>query len=254
MARYLITALSLAAVTLFGGCLGAYQLQPSTLEYIQSSDVVVVVQQQEINAAIPGSNVSMITGGGLIPALIDASIENDQAKTAEKLLGPIRDNLLDYDYPAVLKEKIDSALKEVDWLHAQQFAAVREAAPEQFRERYEQSNSSVILCITTAYQLTADFTGIHMLCNVDMWPKDEQLREVSGAAERKDPVSPNNRIYRGQVEVTKKLDVGKRKGKAAIETLAADNAAKVRQGLAETADEAAAVMVKDLNKAVGRGG
>ena len=253
MARYLATVLSLAAVVTFGGCLGAYQLQPSTLEYVRSSDVIVVVQQQEINAAIPGSNVAMITGGGLIPALIDASIENEQAKTAQKLLAPVRDNLLDYNCPAMLKEKMENALKEVDWLHARQFAIERKAMPEWLPEHFEQSQSSVILSVTAAYQLTADFTGIHMLCNIDMWPKDEQLREVSGAAERKDPVSLNNRIYRGQVEVMKKLDVGKLKGKAAIETLAADNAAKVRQGLAQTADEAALLIVKDLNKAVRRG-
>jgi hypothetical protein len=91
-----------------------------------------------------------------------------------------------------------------------------------------------------------------MICNVDMWPRDEELRMLSGAAKREDPVSPNNRIHRGLLEIDKKLDVGKHRGKAAIETLAADNAAKVRNTLDETADEAALLIVKDLNKAVRR--
>ncbi len=252
MARYSATILLLAAVVTFSGCLGAYQLKPSTLAYIRSSDVVVVVEQQEINAAISGSNVAMMTGGGLIPALIDASIENAQAKDAEKLLAPIRDNLLDYDYPAILTKKIEGTLSQVDWLHTRQFTIKRETTPEQFREYFEQSDSSIILSLTAAYQFTPDFRGIDMICTVDMWPKDEELRVVSGAAKRDDPVSPNNRIHRGLLEIEKKLDVGKLKGKAVIETLAENDAAKVREALDETAEEVSLLIVKDLNKAVRR--
>lgn len=252
MMRYLAAILSLAAVLTFSGCLGAYQLKPSTIEYIRSSDVIVVVEQQEINAAIAGSNVAMMTGGGLIPALIDASIENSQAKSAEKLLAPIRDNLLDYDYPAILKEKIESALRQVDWLQARQFTLKREATPEQFREYFEQSDSSVILSVAAVYQFTPNFRAINMICTADMWPKDEELRVVSGAAKRDDPVSPNNRIHRGLLEIEKKLDLGKLKGQAVIETLAENSAARVREALDETAEEVALLIVKDLNKAVQR--
>lgn len=252
MRRLLLVLLMAAAVTC-GGC-GAYRLNPSTLEYIKSTDVIVVVEQYEINARVAGSNMSVYMGGGLVPALIDASVEHEQAKKAEEFLAPIRDSLLDYDYPRVLEDTFRDKLAEVEWLAVANTALEHEANPEQLLETYSASDASVILRIRIFYEFEHDLSSIYVRCDAGLWPKDEALREVSGAAKRKDPVSLNNRIYRPEamegLEACTKLDLGGLKGEAAIETLTENKGEKVRKALEKGAAELAQLLIDDLNKCV----
>ncbi|HEX4195153.1 MAG TPA: hypothetical protein VHY80_18730 [Stellaceae bacterium] len=56
-------------------------------------DAIVVVPQGEIRAIIKPSNAGMATGGGLIGALIDVSINQIRTNSAEDEVRPIRDAL-----------------------------------------------------------------------------------------------------------------------------------------------------------------
>jgi hypothetical protein len=159
---------------------------------------------------------------------------------------------MDYNYPATLKASIESGVGKVDWLHTQQFALEREVTKERFQEIYQQSSSCVLLTVKVSYEFMPDFTGISVKGGVNMWPRSDQLRELSGTAKRKDSVSMNNRIYYAALEVKKKLDLDGVKGKAAIDVLAEDNAAGVRKALNEATEELTSLIVEDLNKSAGR--
>jgi type III secretory pathway lipoprotein EscJ len=86
MAKHFTATLLFAAAIVIAGCKSEYRLNESMLEHIQSTDVIVVVDQHEINAQISRSNVAMFAGGGLIPALIDVASRTHRPKTPRSWL------------------------------------------------------------------------------------------------------------------------------------------------------------------------
>lgn len=223
-----------------------YYLSEPARDNLGSTDLILGVEQREINADIAGSNITTATGGGLIPALIDAHIEKGQAKKADKRIAPIRDALIDYDFPAVFEQSLKESLGKLDWLHLNTSTLSRESGNEWISEYYSNSEADAVLYIIATYQFTPKFKELSVNCEVYMLPKAEALLEFREKPKKKKPLAKSNNIYRNdELNFTKPLDT-KAKNEEAVELWAENNGKRVRDALNEAASELAGKLAEDI--------
>lgn len=183
-------------------------------------DVYLVVPQDEIYAQIDQSNVAAAGGGGLLLALIDAAVESSRTKSAEEIIQPVRDKMLNFDYADMLAGEINSALKSVTWLHAGDIQLLRSAEKDQLSDLYNKSRSSALLYITADYSLTSNFQAAVTKVSLALYPKTDSLSKYR---EREDknatPTDFTDNIYRNSLEssTTVVSDSKKKKEEAAAE-------------------------------------
>ena len=80
---------------------------------------LVVVAQAEIRSGIDESESAMYSGGGLLFALVDASVNPSRAKEAEAAIQSSREALTGFDFDALAKDMIAGALADIPWFQAQ---------------------------------------------------------------------------------------------------------------------------------------
>src|SRR5579871_4399029 len=73
-------------------------LSPEARDISGGRVALVVSGQGEIRPEVDASHIAMATGGGLIPALIDAAITQARMNSAEKTVRVVRDALGNYDF------------------------------------------------------------------------------------------------------------------------------------------------------------
>ena len=169
--------------------------------HLDQVDVFLVVAQDEIYAQIDQSNVAAAMGGGLIPALIDAAVESSRTKTAEQMMQPIRDGLINFDYAQVLADALDAGLKGVSWLHAGNLKLLRSDEKDQLQNLYNNSSASAILYITGDYSLSANMHSAVTVVNLALYPKSESLFTYREKPDKNGkPVDLSDNIYRNRVE------------------------------------------------------
>ncbi len=237
-----------ALLMVLAGCTGPrYPLSEQARRHLGSTNVMLGVEQQEINADIAGSKVAEAMGGGLIPALIDASIEKGQAKKADKYVGPIRNVLLDYDFPPILGKAILSSLRKVDWLHLNKAGLVRESGNEWMLKSFNNSEADTVLYIIASYRFSCKFKDINVSCETFMLPKTETLYDFRQRPKKDDPVARGNSIYRNkELKITRPLGVDNVDLDKAVELWAENGGKRVRDALNEAAIQLADAIAEDL--------
>jgi hypothetical protein len=191
---------ALFVVAAISGCSKPfYHLKPQAEICIASTDWVVVVPQKELNADIESEQEKVAaSGGGLVPALIAAMIDNDRAKKAEIRVQPLRNALVNYDFPARLAASIEMELVKYPWLHLRRAQIEREAAKGWMRQKYDQSDAGAILFVEAAYQMTPKFDNVQCTAKTVMFPKKKPLSDYAEKPGRTggNPVEPVRAVYR----------------------------------------------------------
>jgi hypothetical protein len=162
----------LALIIFLNGCAATHiALKPTEAKEITSVDVYIGLAQQEIYAEIVKSNVSAATGGGLLPALIDAGVDQHRAKKAEELVQPIRTALMDYDFGKCLTEKIESELKSLTWMKINNVRVSGDISKKGYEKAFVDSEASAILFMTTKYFLSHNLIVLNMSSEAKLFPK-----------------------------------------------------------------------------------
>jgi hypothetical protein len=200
MRRFIGAAAGLAVMgLLLSGCSKPfYRLKPEAEKYIGSTDIVIGIQQKELDADIEKSKVSSATGGGLIPALIDGMVDNDRAKKAEIRVQPLRDGLVNYDFPTQLSSALQLELVKYPWLHLRQVSIDREI-PSGWRGReFAKSKAQAVMLIEASYKLSPKFDSVQCAAGTIMFPKQAPLCNYSEKpkCDSNNPVGNDRAIYR----------------------------------------------------------
>jgi hypothetical protein len=162
----------LALVVFLNGCGTTHiALKPTEAKKISSVDIYIGLAQQEIYAEIVKSNVSAATGGGLLPALIDAGVDQHRAKKAEELVQPIRAALMDYDFGRCLTEKIESELESLTWMKINNVRVSGDISKKGYEKAFADSEASAILFVTTKYFLSPNLIVLNMSGEAKLFPK-----------------------------------------------------------------------------------
>jgi len=162
----------LALIIVLNGCAATHiALKPNKAKEITSVDVHIGLAQQEIYAEIVKSKVATATGGGLIPALIDAGVDQHRAKKAEELIQPIRAALMDYDFGRCLTEKIESELKSRAWMKINNVRVSGDISKKGYEKAFADSEASAILFVTTRYFLSPNLIVLTVSNEAKLYPK-----------------------------------------------------------------------------------
>lgn len=206
----------LLACILKVGCAGIapkefIALPDTAKQQISSSKFVFIHSQDELNATVIASNISQATGGGLLVALADTAITNNRAKEAEKLLAPIRSELIDFDMDKEITQALLPVLKSTAWLHAKNISDIKIMHGNSTEIINKLSNDAtnnkdVVGVISSSYVLNAGFTTLEVVVALELYPLNINLKKLTAHSANNNSQNQLQPIYKTKVICNKHLE------------------------------------------------
>lgn len=233
MLRTQITPLLLTA--LLCGCAGLPSYTPMTqekLDSIQSMEVYNYLGIDEVRPAIELSNASGAMGGGLIPALIDASINDDRALSARTQMEHFYNVTDDMNVRVIHAghfNPVFSALKGMNQKGSAEVLAMTDAELKAKIATLKQGEGYMFL--TSHYQFMDDFKVLHTAVSVFMYVGNGQKMELQKPTYRNTYMIQSPTIGTG--------------GVISLSAWSKDNGALYRQQIESSLTEAAQLLAYD---------
>ncbi len=219
-------------------------LTPQAKSGLSSAQPIVGLNQQEIAADINRSNVSAITGGGLIGGLIDAAVDNSRAKKAETTVTPIRDAILDYNVGEHVSGELKTALAGIPWLQAQNVSVQIPATKDVIKGLVDRASTDAVLFLDVQYRFSANFGNLTVTVDANLFSHKPSLTKTSEKSRDGLPV-----VYSNTLGVTVALpNSGPVDAKSAVDFWAANKGAAARTALDLAARELAKMLAFDLQE------
>jgi hypothetical protein len=205
-----VTILFVIAASIVGcGSTPNHYLPVAATNEIKTTDVYVVVPQKEIVAEVEASNVAAAGGGGLLFALIDVAVENSRASTAEELIQPIKDSLIETNFNRLFLNALQSELNSMDWIKVDNVKLITDVSKTTRQDNFASANAETVTFINAGYSLSPDFSHLKANANISMLPKTDALKKYSEKATSKKAKQyawhNDNNIYRDYVSVLNQL-------------------------------------------------
>jgi len=246
----------LAAGTVLTGCAttSRHGLDPGAQAHLESVDLHFTIPQYELNAATEAPVAGHLIGG-IIGGLVNAAIDNERADEAMRLLGPIRDRLIDYDHTGALQSRITSELDGIDWLDVDEVVLTRHASETRYPDALESTGADAVAFIDAEYSLTPNFDSLTTSAFVIVYARDEELfpyRRLQPSLDEQQ-FNQSTYIYRNRFEVTAAV-AGSDDKEANAAVLAAPGSTMVRDALESNAAAIARRIAEDLERGSGNRG
>lgn len=167
------------------------EINAQDISKIRSTQVVSIISQDEITAHVVNPNITAAAGGGLLVALIDASIIESRTNEAESFIAPLREGLAQLDfreeYWARQKELFDSP----NWMKSKQptNTAVNMTVT-QIRDRVNSMQEDAFLILRTEYNLSSDFKRMVVQGYAQLWTKGQDLPSYAAKIEYQSAAVP----------------------------------------------------------------
>lgn len=207
--------LGLLAVLSVSGCaLNSKIVLPvkdNIAQNVDSSEIHVVVTQQEIYAEINRSNMTGGMGGGLLWALIDSAVDSSRTEDKEKAIQPIRDALIDLNVGKVLSNSFSGKLKSVKWLNPTGVKVINKGVDDsEVKQLTKSSSASAVMFIYTKYYLTANLATLKVSVNAELRPNNKKLMKLGENNQTEEPMLYKN-SYTFEVSLTDKYEPEEKK-------------------------------------------
>jgi len=214
-------------IAVFFGCATPPQQVPlnkGCIGEIESVDVYIYLIHDKIHAEIEDSNVTSYTGGGLIPALIDAGIESSREDKAEVLLQPIRSAMADYDCGDRLRTQIVGELSSLGWFKIGNVEVMKGTLEKDLKNDVKDSDANAVLAIGTDYYLSSDFKHLYLKGAIQLLPKSHTTE-----------INFKDYLYRNMFSYRDPSDTYSNSPAEAANKWAENNAALTRQAIEDGA-------------------
>ena len=203
---------------------------------IRSTQVVSIISQDEITANVVNPNISGAAGGGLLVALIDASIIESRTAEAEGYIAPLRQGLAGLDFRKEYWKRQSQLFVEKNWIKSGQpkNTAVNMGVT-QIRDTVSSMQEDAFLIMKVDYHLSSDFKRMVVENYAQLWTRGEDLPTYAARIEYQSAAIPADdksaavdywnkdgaraayaTLYEGMDEVLKilKMDLFKNRGVA----------------------------------------
>jgi hypothetical protein len=152
----------------------------------------VAVKNTEVGTRIPGSNVaagamgaaSAVPGGfiagfiiGAAASATDSAIMAKQAKTAEEVVTPIRNELVDLDLAEEISVAMKTEVATIPWVAVNGVVISKNSLPDtkQVREWISAAPGKSLLLVKVDHYFTQDFTHLIVRANVELLTRSVKL-------------------------------------------------------------------------------
>lgn len=167
-----------AAVIIAGGLVGCavpgyIPLSQENSKKIQTVDVRSMVIQDEVIARADPSSISAAAGGGLIPALIDASITAGRQEKLQSAMESFYESIEDYDFRAIYWPQLTKELREQYPLKIKTIVTTPRGIGYRDEQKYASTleDSQAQMVMSTAYFLSSDLRTLNISTHVNLWMK-----------------------------------------------------------------------------------
>ncbi len=174
--QVLIAALLLLFVSACATPPNTIALNSDVAANIGSSNAVIVVTQEEITAEIDRSQLEAAAGGGLLFAIVDTLIEGARAKTAEELIEPIRESLIDYDFHAELVTALRPTLESTDWLGVTRVESLTDPSSALHESLLQTGSEDSLVLMHASYGFSSDFKKLNTSVRIEVHPRAAVLK------------------------------------------------------------------------------
>lgn len=164
---------------LVAGCAGVpvhEALPVGARDKFTSTDIVVPVTQNEIYVYVPPSNISAATGGGLIEALVDVTVDSIRTSKAENSVKALRDSLVDFDFDKALQADLAASLEQKPWMRVRDVHVVKDATSDSLDRALTNSTADAVLFTTVDYRLSNDGDVLSIWLEASLFPKSDGLK------------------------------------------------------------------------------
>lgn len=239
--RVLRVSISFSMALLLGACAMPMRigLKPEERSKITALAAHVVVVQDEVIAAVQAPTAGAASGGGLIGAMIDASIANSRVKESQQALGSFYTVIEDVDYRKEFNEAIRSELANYQIKVATVTTTPRALNMDILAKlRSQLPSGQALLLIYPRYSLTADFRNLDAESQVSMWTRSDSPSSSGGMNM---PIQRSVLYFQSQ-----SVGTG---GRKSLDIWGADDAALFRSTLRESITETLRMAMIDLDVA-----
>jgi hypothetical protein len=138
--------------------------QARTVEGGRAVDVLVA--QAELKSNINPSQIVVATGGGLLGAIIDAAVDAERAKKAEKAIAPMREALTGYDVDGLAVSTTKATLEKVGWFQSPASSFNRDTSILALNAVLDASQTPQTALVEYVYDTSPDFASIRVAMTV----------------------------------------------------------------------------------------
>ena len=243
-------SLTFIAVILFSGCATSYT--PLTMEAksnIQSSEIILDLKQQELYAEIEKADSSAASAqfgllGALIGTVVDSTINSSRSETAETMVAPIRNSMVDYNFGQALEDTLAVELKSLSFLNIQHISQVHSQDSEESTKLIENSQADVVLTLNTVYYLTPNFRTLKIISNIKAHPNTDILKVI---VKKTDSNSDIPLLYQNSFTYEYSLKTSTSTLDEAVNNWAENNGRLIRKAVNQGVAELAKMIAYDLN-------
>ena len=258
------------------GCARMPLVQPLNADVavaIQPVDVKLGIPQPELYAAFQRSNAgaAAAAGCGAVPGIgillaaacggtmgaIDASVNAARAKTADEIVRPLKDEIVDIKYDQVMNDALNKSLQDVPGMQIAGIAVSKTVTPKVYEELYRASTSNSVMFVNIDYHLSIDFSTLEVSARGLLYPRSAAARKAAGLSAElpnanDDPVlALKNSAYRMNFFYQVKLPKPAATGADNVANWKADGGRLLRNGLQDGSAQIARLMADDLQRRPG---
>ncbi len=124
--------------------------------------IQVIVAQAEIQSNINRSRIAQAAGGGMLMALIDASVEQSRAKKAEAAITPLREALAGFDAEALAKSTTTAIVEAAPWLGPVAVSFGKDSSLSGKSTFLDAAGAEQVAFFEYTYDLSANFDAVRV--------------------------------------------------------------------------------------------
>lgn len=229
------------------GTVAPYKPLPvAAVDKLASTDVVAAIAQSEIFVFVPASNVGAATGGGLLGALIDASITDARTTKANDASKVLRDSLLDFDFDKLLAGDLKASLSQVPQLHLGNVHVVKEVTNDGMDRALDGSNAAAVLFAATTYNVSNDGDVLFVTVSAALFPRSDELEALTKSGNSGPKTLLTNALYRNMLVFETKVPGATGDRDHDMAAWSADHGAPMRAALTMGTAKISAMLAADL--------
>ncbi len=156
-------------------------LETSKQTKVTASEGVLGVQQPELGVTaepviVPvATGVVLLSGFGVVAesvsALAGTEIVDSELRRAEKAVGPLRNELLGFDFDGQALATMQAELPKVTWLHLDKVTLTKDVSSEAYDKILDSTQVPYTLFVTEGYVLTDDLQQLYVVAQIGLLPK-----------------------------------------------------------------------------------
>ena len=167
------------------------EINAKDVSNVRSTQVVSIISQDEITAHVVNPNITAAAGGGLLVALIDASIVESRTNEAEGFIAPLREGLAQLDFRQEYWAREIELFNSPNWLQSKQPKnTALNMTVEQIRNTVSTMQEDAFLIMRTEYHLSSDFKRMVVQGYAQLWTKGQDLPTYAAKLEYQSAAVP----------------------------------------------------------------